>query len=1290
MRKVFLSLYLSLAGIGLFRTSAQTDVPSERKNFTAITPNTFAFSKVNNIPTSYFTGQIKPSIPLYEKQMSVLKFSLTMDFIGGNGIKVDDPGSNIGRGWMLNTGGIVIRNIKGVPDDYLNVTQTPGTGAVDTKYDGMAYTPGLMQMSNMDATTSNTLVPYYYMLGIGDNEHDIFEYNFPGHSGKFYIGKDRQILTTDSTKIKIIPDFSGTMAGGTLASFTIIDETGIKYTFSTPEISKNFAQDASIQPGIFCNKAFASAWMLTKIEVPGTQESIVFNYRQSDYSSVNGVAEFFRYARRTKAYDAALNYSNYVYGPNTMLYNTTSNHLDIQTIRFSDSTKINFDYLYSSKILPDDVVRDIEIVSDQKERIKKYAFNYSFWDSGPTRYRYINYNQSWPWNNITWTPDRTRIHLESIYQLGNTDEVMPMAAFKYYLSDAINETALYGYNDIDYWGYHNGKNNADYLLEIPSHGYAAANRAPDINYATMGALKQIYYATGGSEEFEYELNDKFDGSVNRIMGGIRLKKRYLHDAVDSKNDIIKTYNYVETSGHSSGFLGDVPVYTYQIPHYTAGFPGNTPSWDYVDTISVSSAINPLSSVEGSPVGYRRVEEVFANGTGTNGKIVYEYSDLSYATIWPSQDYYPYTPVERPTWALGLPLVTSVYNAAGLVVKRTINQYNITQSYYSTENYRSLYIAKKATTDIATPVYTFRNYYPLMGRADLIQTRELEYADNDTTQVLEKTTRYQYNSLYHTVVRSSTANSMKDSIINVIRYPYDYSLGTGSFTAGMMDQNIYAVPIAKETYKKIGTQTYLTNAQLTTFTNLGNGLYRPAIVYNAALSAPVATTESFTNTVLLDSKFNYKQQVAYLNYDANGQLLSLNTKQHQLQAVLYDKHNNTVAIAANATTGEIAFTSFEPEENNTAGWVYNSATVSNTSAKTGYSYIGEVTSPVLSSGNYKVRFWAKGSGSISVNGTAVAVSSTWSFYTVVLNSITSVYINSNGASIDDIAISPVNSTFATYSYKETTGMTSQSDDIGTMNKFVYDGFNRLSVVKDRDENIRKQHEYKTSAYLNSSLSDTYSVYFCSNGGKPGAPVTYTVPANIYASLISQADADAKAAMDTTVNALSYVNAHSVCIPLYRNDAQSGYFMKQGCTSGYGTYVLYTVPKDSIVSEISVDDANAKAKAALAIVGQNYVNAVGACRTAITLSYSNEISNDNYHVKLVSRTDANLTYDFTVGYGQGALGSVITGTYEIVVYVPSGTTNTYNFSAGCGGNVGSGTQIDFPSVDIKTGCATITIY
>jgi hypothetical protein len=65
------------------------------------------------------TGRIRPSIPFFSIGTNDLQDQVSLDYISGSGIRVNDYASAVGLGWDLNLGGYIVREVRGVPDDAL-------------------------------------------------------------------------------------------------------------------------------------------------------------------------------------------------------------------------------------------------------------------------------------------------------------------------------------------------------------------------------------------------------------------------------------------------------------------------------------------------------------------------------------------------------------------------------------------------------------------------------------------------------------------------------------------------------------------------------------------------------------------------------------------------------------------------------------------------------------------------------------------------------------------------------------------------------------------------------------------------------------------------------------------------------------------------------------------------------------------------------------------------------------------------------------------------------------------
>jgi hypothetical protein len=179
----------------------------------------------------------------------------------------------------------------------------------------------------------------------------------------------------------------------------------------------------------------------------------------------------------------------------------------------------------------------------------------------------------------------------------------------------------------------------------------------------------------------------------------------------------------------------------------------------------------------------------------------------------------------------------------------------------------------------------------------------------------------------------------------------------------------------------------------------------------------------------------------------------------------------------------------------------------------------------------------------------------------------------------------------------------------------------------------------TVYYNTQTSDTATKNDCGTG-YTGSTVTYTIAAGKYSSMISQSDADNKAATDLSTNKQSYANANGTCTALtvYYNVQQSGTATKNDCGTGYtGTTVAYTIAAGKYSSTISQTDVNQKAINDVNTNKQAYANANGTCTAVPPIVY--------YNVKQSGTATKN---DCGTGYtGTTVTYTVAAGTYTSTV-------------------------------------------
>jgi hypothetical protein len=91
---------------------------SQQLNINVIppSPNASALNRYGYIPVSQYTGVPNITIPLWEVKSKNLKIPINLSYHSG-GNKVEDMGTWVGLGWVLNSGGVISRTVLGRPDE---------------------------------------------------------------------------------------------------------------------------------------------------------------------------------------------------------------------------------------------------------------------------------------------------------------------------------------------------------------------------------------------------------------------------------------------------------------------------------------------------------------------------------------------------------------------------------------------------------------------------------------------------------------------------------------------------------------------------------------------------------------------------------------------------------------------------------------------------------------------------------------------------------------------------------------------------------------------------------------------------------------------------------------------------------------------------------------------------------------------------------------------------------------------------------------------------------------------
>jgi hypothetical protein len=1183
-----LCILLNVIGVHLnVKAQSQNFVPTVFQK----SPNSQAFAKYGDYPVNLFSGLPDISIPLYTIEAGGLQVPVTLSY-HASGLKVNEPASWVGAGWSLNTGGGgITRNILGRSDD---------NGGYLTTF-----------RSTLDPYVVPSDVGYLYDVYNNpdnnqyDSRPDIYSYDLPGHSGKFFFnGKD-------SNRVETIPyaplAIKRSMSAGSMC-FNIIDEHGTKYNlgYNTREVTSA----PSISGGATASNI--TAWKLENMIGQNGRDTINFAYTSQ------GVVTSDRGQSVTVEDQQFLNY-NISLDPPPDSYATTSavisnsdtdadmNEEDISTITFKNG-KVTFTL---------DAAARTDINAKGLKNMQIYTYNYArkAYELQKTIVFYKSYY-------TTATGISGRLRLDSLQVLDKAGSVTQRYNFVY------NQQPVADYHSFskDYWGYYNGKMNGasnptlipKQVIDFQPHytdppggtltiGSNDPNsRNPDSTYMQAGVLKAIYYPTGGHTTFGYQTNRYYDtvGAMH-LTGGLRIDSIASYDNINS-TPVLKTYQYntAQPNFMVNGFTGlinygfFVHVLTARNwTSHTAGPPGINAT-KRVRTYLAESALN-LTPTEGNPVAYTTVTEYTGTPAANTGKSVYVFRYQ--ADEWSGS-----------ATSTGVPVVLDHFYARGQlssktdylrksngtyqVVKCTNNSYTafpetlyadvgmvIGQRKRSDGDVNIAHYGQVLGQDADEDAYPFNTYSIVSDDNYLTSTSTTTYDLADTTKSSTSSVGYNYGTdiVHQQIISTTHVDSKGNTRTTNNKYAFNYP-ANNSVIDTMVNRHMWADVIEKAETYTIGATTKTTSAQLNQF-KYG---YIPNTIVPDKISvlnipAPVADfTASSVSAGSLTKDSRYVQMISFDTYGPQNNIAQYTPRNSTPVSLLWDyNYEQPVAQIKNATNNtvfsQVAYTSFEAPRN--GGWYYTGIPVTDPTAPTGnmvyplnlgavtLSYVDGTKTNILS-------LWSNNgaptvTAGTSLTGTALRTNSNWTYYEYQVPAGSSSITISGTTTIDELRLYPADAQMTTYAY-DPNGVTDMADTKGTINHFDYDAFARLKNVKDWAGNIVKNYGYHTYDQVKGNAAiglTTFTRNNCPAGTSPTS-TTYSVPANRYYASTTAA-ANAEATYDLNTN--GQIKANTVCgcpiqyisVTLTNNTGHAGY---QATFTGIATPYNFPATGSTVVS------------------------------------------------------------------------------------------------------------------------------
>ncbi|WP_276504888.1 DUF5977 domain-containing protein [Terrimonas pollutisoli] len=1070
-------------------------------------PEVAAFARFGNYEVNLFNGTPNISIPIYEINAGELKVPITLTY-NASGIRVNDIPGNVGTGWSVNAGGAITRKVMGgMPDEY-------NVAPANAGYFG--YLNG-GTVKNLVIGSAEELEYFREITDRHriDTEPDIFSYNLPGKSGKFLF------LQEDSLKPFLIPyeplQISNTITGPSTMNLNITDESGINYQFNDKE-SSTYSLQSTI----------TSSWLLSKMTSSNDKDVISFNYSNAPNLTLQLPND------NITVIDAVYsNCSNGLepYSPTpgqtpTSLYNyNTISQKNLETIVFKNG-KIVF------QLAPEDRL-DLGLTG-LKKRMQKILI-YASSGSDYTLIKQIEFYHSYFFRNDNSTNSK-RLKLDRIVISDGAGASMQTYNFEYN-----NPTDNYGLPDknakaIDYWGYYNGKfqstlvprtdisytptaNSTTQNISIGASTYGTRDPAPAFMQA--GMLTKITYPTGGYSLFTYETNQYGTNPPVTIYnaGGLRIKKIESYDGI-SATPLTKTYVYGQNEsgyGVKNFVLENFYFQTRSARRYWALPDG----LNYVQCAGenirtfLANPTNDTEPWDAAPVVYPYVTEYTGDGTANTGKVVYQF------------DYQPDN-VLISQFMGGSPFILSNHYHRGQILFKTTYRKNADNSYAmvaQTENHYS------AFPDVQ------KNYSALSVTHNLYSDGPTRFGQDVESQLPPANEGFygwngsmEYMSFYYPI---QTGDKKLTETIERI-----------------YDQNDPLKVLATTTNYSYNNFNHQQATSTTTTNSKGEVIERQ-------LKYPHDFVGQQPYTDMVNVKHMWSPVVEQLTYKnpttANQFLQSTRTNYDYWYAGTW----------GNNSTGSIIVPRTAEAKTLNVNNAYDTRLRYHS-----YDDNGNVTTVSKENDAQKVYVW----GYNKTYPVAEVVGASYSSVMAVLNQT----ILNNPADdatlrteLNKIRTNFPSAQVTTYTYRPLVGMTSQTDVNGRTTYFVYDAFNRLAFIKDKDGNVVKKFCYNyqdqsgnCSIYGNVVKSQSFTRNNCPSG-QTGGSVTFTVPANTYYAS-TQTDADALAQADVNANGQNYANTNGSCTAAQVTVSGYNYgnVPYQVIFSGSsGTYNLYLYPSSS---------------------------------------------------------------------------------------------------------------------------------
>ncbi|WAC14695.1 T9SS type A sorting domain-containing protein [Dyadobacter pollutisoli] len=913
------------------------------RSLVTASPVASGFGVFGDVPVSHFTGTPDINIPLYQVAYKELYIDLSLRYHQAIGTKPDAFPGITGNGWMLNTGGVIIRVSRGtIPYNFPNNVPVP-----------VNFNP-TKDPNWSSAATMQTHLKNQTVFVNAEGRYDEYQYNFGGRTGKFYIdhtdvfrikseqGEDILVQKDPALSYKEFtmpaePQLPlSCLATGVaytdiikqrnfVYKFTLTDSQGVKYTFGGTDQSIEFTRPGMVYNGFDLKdeNTLPTSWYLTSIESPNGYK-IDLNYKRDKFYITSEAYVSDKIILPGK-------FADNDNSPKGRIIKSTLYHPCYLDEIITPISKVKFDWSIANQQLgytfnvvnpplpncgavPGDLhsqfhftkypeIRDAPITGRFPNKLDNFVVS----NSVGVRKMKVEFT----YTNLA----TTRLKLLSVRLKGESDtpQNIPTYSFEY------NPLALpeyLSYKNDDY-GFYNNKNpyitSSDPIYYYNMFTNAATrqlyldSRKPDIDFTKAEVLQKVTYPTGGYTEYEFEnheygrtakywpasVQENANGAV--YTGGLRIKRISHYDYLNHKATEKKYFyklNYAAAGATSSGVLNYEPMHfayfngAVQAPAKYAGTPG-APNFEGNMTYTQYST-DPLnaSGYRSNHINYSEVAEVDLDGSYS----VYKYKnyDNGYHDK-PAEnmvsdnvnvgEFWKEDEMNSMELERGQILSEQSYNSANSLKQDAVYAYNDDINRFNSHVRR--------IKMVPNPIFTM-NYPSLRYTASLVYTYYPFLKTKTTTHyetggnVVNAATAT-YHATNRLIASETSVDSKGQTVVISYKYPHDYAADPVSIA---MSSKHMIAPVFETKTTVAGTQESLVQ---TPYYSPSANIYVPQEVKVQNGPGALETRLQFTK------------------YDSRGTLLEqqkpgdvkenfLWSRSHYLMAKVVGSDHNTISAA----------------------------------------------------------------------------------------------------------------------------------------------------------------------------------------------------------------------------------------------------------------------------------------------------------------------------------------------------------------------------------------------------------